>query len=111
MKFTERGHIKLRAFQHSNNQYTFEVEDTGPGISKENQTVIFEPFQQDTEGFRQGGTGLGLAIARRQVELMGGRLNINSTLEEGTRFFFTGAALILRKAVAERAPKPDHILS
>ncbi|OGG46244.1 MAG: hypothetical protein A3F84_23740 [Candidatus Handelsmanbacteria bacterium RIFCSPLOWO2_12_FULL_64_10] len=69
--------------------YHFEVLDTGPGISPEAQSAIFEPFTQAEAGIRKGGTGLGLAISRRVLELMGGHLALESTPGQGSRFFFT----------------------
>src|SRR5262249_10990010 len=64
------------------------VIDTGPGISEADQQEIFEPFQQLAAGLKKGGTGLGLAITRRQVELMGGEVKLESTLGKGSRFYF-----------------------
>src|SRR6185369_15141947 len=68
--------------------YRFDVIDTGPGISEADQKEIFQPFQQSEAGLKKGGTGLGLAITRRQVELMGGEVKLESTLGKGSRFFF-----------------------
>jgi CheY-like chemotaxis protein len=65
------------------------VIDTGPGISPEAQTAIFEPFQQAEAGMQKGGTGLGLAISQRVLGLMGGQLDLDSTPGQGSRFFFT----------------------
>jgi len=64
------------------------VVDTGPGITEDHQQEIFQPFQQSEAGVAQGGTGLGLAITRRQVELMGGEVKLESTLGKGSRFYF-----------------------
>ena len=69
--------------------FTFEVQDTGPGIPDAVRERIFEPFTQETEGRRKGGTGLGLTIARRQIELMGGDLQLESQPGKGSRFFFS----------------------
>jgi CheY-like chemotaxis protein len=109
VKFTDEGQItlKVRAIQtekqkaESGNQksdqnhpvptatsYRFDVIDTGPGISESDQKEIFQPFQQSAAGLRKGGTGLGLAITRRQVELMGGEVKLESTLGKGSRFYF-----------------------
>ena len=66
----------------------FEVSDTGPGIESEKQAQLFEPFHQGEAGRKFGGTGLGLAITRRQVELMGGTLKVESALGKGALFFF-----------------------
>ena len=69
--------------------YRFEVRDTGIGITPEMQAKIFEPFQQSEEGAKKGGTGLGLAISKRQIELMGGELSLQSEVGVGSNFFFT----------------------
>jgi CheY-like chemotaxis protein len=68
--------------------FRFDVIDTGPGISEADQKEIFQPFQQSEAGLKKGGTGLGLAITRRQLELMGGQVNLESTLGKGSRFYF-----------------------
>ena len=88
VKFTEEGTVKLSVRSEAESHYSFEVRDTGPGIVPERQATIFEPFEQDEVGARKGGTGLGLAIARRHVELMAGKLKLESTLGQGARFFF-----------------------
>ena len=56
--------------------------------STDRQVSIFEPFQQEEEGVRQGGTGLGLAISQQHVVMMGGRIEVESALGSGARFFF-----------------------
>jgi CheY-like chemotaxis protein len=63
------------------------VIDTGPGISEADQKEIFQPFQQSEAGLKKGGTGLGLAITRRQVELLGGEVRLESTPGKGSRFY------------------------
>src|SRR4029079_16708781 len=68
--------------------FSFSVTDTGKGISPEGQRDLFQPFQQGAEGRMKGGTGLGLAITKRQVELMGGTIGVESKLDQGSRFFF-----------------------
>jgi len=89
VKFTERGQVELRVTEHRNSgRYLFEVCDTGLGIDPSNQREIFEAFRQEQAGLRWGGSGLGLAIARRHVEIMGGQLELESRLGEGSRFFF-----------------------
>ncbi len=102
VKFTERGHIALRVVRLENDDWQFEVTDTGIGIAPEVQRMIFEPFQQGPALRRQGGTGLGLTIARRQVELMGGELGLESASGEGARFYFT-TMLPMVKVRAEAA--------
>ena len=89
VKFTDFGEIKLRMIPEPNDNYRFEVIDSGKGISKEAQTNLFETFMQGREGIQKGGTGLGLAISLKQVELMGGKLTLESELEKGSKFLFT----------------------
>ena len=89
VKFTEMGTVKLKVGALGDNRYAFEVRDTGPGIPEDKQAAIFEPFQQEEEGLRQGGTGLGLAISMGHVEMMGGSIALESRLGEGSRFMFT----------------------
>jgi CheY-like chemotaxis protein len=64
----------------------FEVEDTGIGISAEDQGRVFEPFVQLAEAGMEKGTGLGLSITQQIIELMGGTIQIQSTLGEGSCF-------------------------
>ena len=85
VKFTEAGEVRLKV---EGDRYAFEVWDTGSGIPEEKQQSIFEPFQQEDEGMRQGGTGLGLAISLRHVQMMGGEIELNSSPGEGARFTF-----------------------
>ena len=88
VKFTGRGEVALRAERLSDSSYAFEVQDTGVGIELERQEAIFEPFEQESSGGALGGTGLGLSISRRNVQLMGGRLEVESAFGQGARFFF-----------------------
>ena len=89
VKFTGAGEVKLTVKQEEDHYFCFEVQDTGAGIPMEAQKSIFETFQQDSEGIHKGGTGLGLAISKEQVELMGGNLELQSEMGEGSRFYFT----------------------
>jgi len=88
VKFTEKGEVSLRITQQSDDHemYRIDVIDTGQGIPKADQKNIFEPFQQEKSGFDKGGTGLGLAITKRQVELMGGTLLVESEPGQGSCF-------------------------
>jgi signal transduction histidine kinase/DNA-binding response OmpR family regulator len=89
VKFTQRGRVCLRFSAKEPGLWKFEVSDTGVGIPPEAQADIFEPFQQGPGVRGHSGTGLGLTIARRQVELMGGALEVTSEPGAGTAFFFT----------------------
>ncbi|MBK8186599.1 MAG: response regulator [Cellvibrio sp.] len=85
VKFTQRGQVALQVGM-KNNVLCIKVSDTGPGISQEQQKKLFEPFFQGEAGNRQGGTGLGLAIVNKLIDLMNGRLEIQSVLGEGAVF-------------------------
>jgi CheY-like chemotaxis protein len=89
VKFTDSGSVTLRITAEKSDHYHFEVQDTGSGIPFEDQKNIFDPFQQAPSTDPKGGTGLGLAIARKQVELMGGQLSMESEPGQGARFFFS----------------------
>ncbi len=89
IKFTDTGGISLTLRKNENSEYQFKVRDTGMGISPEAQQQIFEPFRQHTEGIKKGGTGLGLTITKSFVELMGGKLSVNSVVGEGAEFYFS----------------------
>ena len=109
VKFTDDGYIKVRvtlvpdetsnnpdneqpvAGQESLCAIQFAVQDTGIGISPNDQAKLFQPFQQvDVSISRKyGGTGLGLAISQRLVTGMGGRMWVESEPNQGTTFYFT----------------------
>ncbi|XQA79664.1 CHASE domain-containing protein [Xanthomonas sacchari] len=95
IKFTEQGEVSLsvRAFPSAEPgklKLLFSVRDTGIGIPREKQGLIFSPFlQADTSTSRRyGGSGLGLTISRRLVELMGGQLEVQSAPGQGSDFYF-----------------------
>ncbi|MEM9455188.1 MAG: response regulator [Myxococcota bacterium] len=90
-KFTDGGHIELRVDRTEEDEQPFvrfEVGDTGIGISPEQLKRLFRPFvQADASTTRKyGGTGLGLAISQRFCEMMGGRMEVESTEGEGSVF-------------------------
>ena len=91
IKNTQAGSIEMGCNIVNNKNIEFYVKDTGIGISKENQELIFERFRQiDNSLTRQnGGTGLGLAITKAYVELLGGKIWIESSPGEGSTFFFS----------------------
>jgi CheY-like chemotaxis protein/two-component sensor histidine kinase len=113
IKFTEHGRVDVRAvLERSDNsemRLRLSVTDTGIGIAPEMQERIFEDFVQADDSIvrRFGGTGLGLAISRRLTQLMGGDLEVKSTLGAGSVFQLT-----LPLAPAEvRAPARDASVS
>ena len=95
VKFTERGEIRLEIEQLERTgekvQLKFSVHDTGIGMTPEQSAKLFQPFTQaDMSTTRKhGGTGLGLTICRRLVELMGGRIWLDSDPGVGSTFYFT----------------------
>ena len=107
VKFTEKGEISVlcrleKELENSCKLY-FSIKDTGIGITKENQTKLFQKFTQaDSSTTRKfGGTGLGLAISKKLSKLMGGKIEIKSEIGKGSTFWFT---LELRKSDKKSKP-------
>jgi len=90
LKFTEKGVIEFGYTVEGNNLLCF-VKDTGIGFTKEESKYIFEPFRQaDFSSTRKyGGTGLGLTLAQKLVELLGGKIDVESEKNKGSHFYFT----------------------
>lgn len=90
IKFTHKGLVEL-GYNLKNNQLVFYVKDTGIGIENKNQEKIFERFRQAKISTSQqyGGTGLGLAISKGFVELLGGKIWVQSAIGEGSTFYFS----------------------
>jgi PAS domain S-box-containing protein len=95
IKFTDEGEVVLRVEVESSEAegmtLHFAISDTGIGIPPEKQKLIFEPFAQaDTSTTRKyGGTGLGLSISMRLIDMMGGRIRVESESGRGSTFHFT----------------------
>jgi signal transduction histidine kinase/CheY-like chemotaxis protein len=95
IKFTQQGEVVLRVEKSSQDGETcifhFVVSDTGIGIPEDKQAMIFQPFSQaDTSTTRKyGGTGLGLTITTRLVQMMGGKIWLESKVGSGSQFHFT----------------------
>ena len=117
-KFTpEGGRIHLRIERLPTTQkdacdLQIEVDDTGIGISKEQQAKLFRPFEQADGSIsrKYGGTGLGLAISQKIIELMGGKIRIESEPGQGARFIFTIRARV-GTAEQETTPAAETALS
>jgi signal transduction histidine kinase len=91
LKFTPTGSVIIgTAFDRKTNTLAITVRDTGVGIPEESRSKIFEDFRQldnsPTRGY--GGTGLGLSICRRLAQMLGGAIEVVSTLGEGSTFTF-----------------------
>ena len=95
IKFTEQGEILISAspdrFERNRIAILFSVRDTGPGLSSDQIDHLFQSFTQADESItrKYGGTGLGLAISKELVEMMGGRIWVESEPGQGSEFFFT----------------------
>ena len=95
IKFTEEGEVVLQASVEDKSEHSvslhFVFRDTGIGISPEQQKRIFEAFSQaeNSATRRSDGTGLGLTISRHLIELMGGKIWVDSQLGKGSEFHFT----------------------
>ncbi len=91
LRFTHNGNIKFGISEIKNGRVEFFTSDTGIGIPEEKQQMVFESFTQaDSRMTRSyGGTGLGLTIVKKLVELLGGRIILESEPEQGSRFSFS----------------------
>jgi PAS domain S-box-containing protein len=94
LKFTEKGEVNVRVTQtvgiDRRTHCRFEIQDSGIGLSPEQQAQLFKPFNQaDNSTSRKfGGTGLGLSISKSLVDMMGGTIGIESVLGQGATFWF-----------------------
>lgn len=104
IKFTHHGHVSftITPVERTKNEERgtrkeevphllslhFQVTDTGPGIPPEQQEAIFQPFFQINQSSTSNGTGLGLAISHQLVNLMGSTLHLDSTVGQGSQFWF-----------------------
>jgi signal transduction histidine kinase len=90
IKFTDKGYVEMSC-EELKDHYLIKIIDTGIGITKEQISVIFEPFRQAHEGFSRskGGIGLGLPICKKRVELWGGSIDVISKPGKGSTFSFT----------------------
>lgn len=117
VKFTEHGEVRISVKQlkreHMQTLLQFSVRDTGIGIAPENQTKIFDGFTQAEASTtrRFGGSGLGIAISQGLINLMGGTLNLESELGQGSHFYFVVQLPIAAQAdlfdEAHRIPQHD----
>lgn len=89
VKFTEQGYVRI-SIEPANEGVDFLIEDTGIGMTDSQLKTIFDPFSQADESMsrRFGGTGLGTTISKRLIELMGGTIEVNSTINKGTEVRF-----------------------
>ncbi|MFN7003070.1 MAG: PAS-domain containing protein [Roseinatronobacter sp.] len=105
VKFTDAGTVELSIRSFGADEVSFEVQDTGIGMTPAQCQQLFEPFVQADAGTTRkfGGTGLGMSIVRRLVDLMQGDLAVESTPNVGTR-----VTLRLRLPADQHAPEPSN---
>ncbi|OFX22225.1 MAG: hypothetical protein A2033_07010 [Bacteroidetes bacterium GWA2_31_9] len=91
IKFTSKGNIVIGCSKSDNGFIKFFVEDTGIGIPEEAQSLIFERFRQEDGSITRnyGGSGLGLAISKSLINLLGGKIGVESQKNVGSKFYFT----------------------
>jgi polar amino acid transport system substrate-binding protein len=90
VKFTQKGEVGIYIIRLEKDRYRFEVQDTGIGMTPEQQSRLFQSFSQADAGTtrKYGGTGLGLAISKQLVEMMAGRIWVESVAGQGSTFAF-----------------------
>ncbi len=116
VKFTERGEVIVRVGQESRSAdktcLHFDVVDTGIGIPAEKQNLIFEAFSQaDGSATRKyGGTGLGLTISSQLIQMMGGRIWVESEVGKGSTFHFIAQFGVPGAPQGKRAPEQPETL-
>jgi signal transduction histidine kinase/CheY-like chemotaxis protein len=112
IKFTDQGSVRvavgIEPGPDSSLVAHFTVRDTGPGIPVEQRQIIFEPFRQadGSAARRRGGTGLGLAISSGLVDIMGGRIWVESEVGQGSTFHFTAPFTLGEPTLPKRASTP-----
>jgi hypothetical protein len=108
IKFTYEGSIEL-GYEKKGEFLEFFVKDTGIGIPKKQYQLIFERFRQGSESHNRGyeGSGLGLSIAKSYVEMLGGKIWVESEEEKGSTFYFT----IPYNAVSEEKRAIENVVS
>nr|MBQ8252152.1 response regulator [Lachnospiraceae bacterium] len=116
VKFTEQGQVTLsvavaeepvaEAGDAESYRLDISVSDTGQGIKEEDFAKLFEAFEQVNKKLNSGkeGTGLGLAISNQLIDMMGGKLQVESTYGEGTRFYFS---IVQKPAISQEEDEDD----
>ena len=110
VKFTPKGEVSLRLSAAGPGAVSFAVRDSGIGIGPDEQAIIFEAFRQaDGSTHRRfGGTGLGLSISRDLARLLGGDIDVQSTMGQGSVFTLTLPIAFVPKGDAEASARPSR---
>ena len=104
---SENGSISLRVKQKQDSTLYIAVIDTGPGISRELQEEIFQPFNRLNAASNIEGTGIGLSISKQLIEMMGGKIGVVSKLNEGSEFWIElPGKLDITTAIESETPSP-----
>jgi len=112
IKFTEKGDVVITVDESTRSEKEvvlhFAIADTGIGIPEEKQKIIFDVFAQADSSMtrKYGGTGLGLAISSQLVDLLGGKIWVESEVRKGSKFHFTARFGILEGSDERRLSKP-----
>ena len=118
IKFTEKGGVAVEVAKipdpslgDGTRLIQFEIKDSGIGMTEEVRAGLFTKFTQADSSFtrRYGGTGLGLAISKQLVALMGGSIDVDSRIGEGSRFWFTLPLKAAQAPVIEVEDMPAHL--
>jgi signal transduction histidine kinase/purine-cytosine permease-like protein/CheY-like chemotaxis protein len=105
VKFTSSGAVTFRV-RHAREMASFEIIDTGPGMSEAVVQKVFEPFERGISSAGTSGAGLGLTIAKMLVDLMGGELHMSTTLGQGSNFKARVFLPELREGAGQGAMQP-----
>ena len=110
VKFTPKGEVSLRLSAAGPGAVSFAVRDSGIGIGADEQAIIFEAFRQaDGSTHRRfGGTGLGLSISRDLARLLGGDIDVQSTMGQGSVFTLTLPIAFVPKGDADASARPSR---
>ncbi|MEK3725956.1 ATP-binding protein [Paenibacillus sp. FSL H8-0034] len=115
LKFTDQGQIDVRvrllSASDKKQRLIFEVQDTGIGISEENRSKLFQPFFQADQSrtHKFSSTGLGLSISKKLLEIMKGRIGVESTDGVGSTFWFEIELDIEASVKLQSAPAPEVV--
>jgi len=104
IKFTNTGSIEF-GYERKGKSLEFFVKDTGLGIPEKQKEIIFERFRQGSESHSRNyeGAGLGLSISKAYVEMLGGKIWVESKIGKGSIFYFT----IPYKSIVNKKKKPS----
>ncbi len=110
IKFTDKGEVRVKVQRTAINELFFSIQDTGVGIPPDRIPHIFDPFTQADSSYerRYQGSGLGLTICKRLVEMMGGKIGVESKVGIGSVFSFTLVELSKREPNPNQPPFDDR---